>query len=99
MKLNIFHSTSYSLIDQLHLFPSFSPEDKQKSIDIESACELLDLVLGFQFRPHVDKLVEYLKVDLSCCPVLLNSLSIYLILYLPAVGLISLMHICSAEPA
>ncbi|ONK70412.1 uncharacterized protein A4U43_C05F33440 [Asparagus officinalis] len=36
-------------------------EDKQKSIDIESACELLDLVLGFQFRPQVGKLVEYLK--------------------------------------
>jgi len=72
VKLNIFHSTSYSLIDQLHLFPSFSPEDKQKSIDIESACELLDLVLGFQFRPHVDKLVEYLKVDLSCRHVLLT---------------------------
>lgn len=36
-------------------------EDKQKSVDIESACELLNLVLGFQFRPQVDKLVEYLK--------------------------------------
>ncbi|XP_008808225.1 DCN1-like protein 4 isoform X1 [Phoenix dactylifera] len=36
-------------------------EDKQKCIDIESACELLDLVLGFQFRPQVDKLTEYLK--------------------------------------
>ncbi|KAJ8479930.1 hypothetical protein OPV22_023657 [Ensete ventricosum] len=36
-------------------------EDKQKCIDIESACELLDLVLGFQFGPQVDKLVEYLK--------------------------------------
>ncbi|KAJ6803973.1 DCN1-like protein 4 [Iris pallida] len=36
-------------------------EDKQKSIDIESACELLDLVLGFQFRPQIDKLTEFLK--------------------------------------
>ncbi|XP_072979235.1 uncharacterized protein [Typha angustifolia] len=36
-------------------------EDKQKCIDIESTCVLLDLVLGFLFRPQVDKLIEYLK--------------------------------------
>ncbi|XP_074571000.1 uncharacterized protein LOC141827609 [Curcuma longa] len=36
-------------------------EDKQKSIDIESACQLLELILGSQYRLQVDKLVEYLK--------------------------------------
>lgn len=38
-------------------------EEKQKSIDIESICELLDLVLGSQFRVQVDLFVEYLKVS------------------------------------
>lgn len=38
-------------------------EEKQKSIDIECICELLDLVLGSQFRAQVDALVEYLKVS------------------------------------
>ncbi|KAK8513589.1 hypothetical protein V6N13_002323 [Hibiscus sabdariffa] len=38
-------------------------EEKQKSVDIESICELLNLVLGVQFRPQVDSLVEYLKIQ------------------------------------
>ncbi|KAB1218779.1 DCN1-like protein 4 [Morella rubra] len=38
-------------------------EEKQKSIDIESICELLDLVLGSQFRAQVDSFVEYLKTQ------------------------------------
>ncbi|XP_062154404.1 uncharacterized protein LOC133862581 [Alnus glutinosa] len=38
-------------------------EEKQKSIDIESICELLDLVLGSQFRVQVDLFVEYLKTQ------------------------------------
>ncbi|KAF3976692.1 hypothetical protein ACB098_05G076900 [Castanea mollissima] len=38
-------------------------EEKQKSIDIESICELLDLVLGSQFREQVDFFVEYLKTQ------------------------------------
>ncbi|GKV03356.1 hypothetical protein SLE2022_035790 [Rubroshorea leprosula] len=36
-------------------------EDKQKNVDIESVCELLNLVLGSPFRPQVDLLIEYLK--------------------------------------
>lgn len=36
-------------------------EEKQKSIDIESICQLLDLVLGSQFRAQVDYFIEYLK--------------------------------------
>ncbi|PKA46592.1 hypothetical protein AXF42_Ash019333 [Apostasia shenzhenica] len=36
-------------------------EEKQKSIDIEIACELLNLVLSSKFLPQVNKLVEYLK--------------------------------------
>ncbi|GAB2293655.1 hypothetical protein Dimus_027867 [Dionaea muscipula] len=38
-------------------------EEKQKSIDIESICQLLDLVLGNLFRAQVDYLVEYLKIQ------------------------------------
>jgi len=39
-----------------------STEDKKKCIEIPVACELLNLVLGLQFRPQVDKLNNYLKV-------------------------------------
>lgn len=42
-------------------------EEKQKSIDIECICELLDLVLGSQFHAQVDALVEYLKVSRCIC--------------------------------
>lgn len=44
-------------------------EEKQKSIDIESICQLLDLVLGSHFRAQVDYFIEYLKV--SCLPSLM----------------------------
>ncbi|KAG8087561.1 hypothetical protein GUJ93_ZPchr0010g9849 [Zizania palustris] len=37
-------------------------EDKKKCIEIPVACELLNLVLGLQFHPQVDKLINYLKV-------------------------------------
>ncbi|CAA7407279.1 unnamed protein product [Spirodela intermedia] len=36
-------------------------EDKQRSIDIESTCELLDLILGPIYRPQIGKLTEFLK--------------------------------------
>ncbi|KAH7688371.1 Defective-in-cullin neddylation protein [Dioscorea alata] len=36
-------------------------EEKQKNIDIESACELLTVVLGFRFPLQVSKFIEYLK--------------------------------------
>lgn len=38
-------------------------EEKQKSVDIESVCLLLDLVLGSQSRPQVDALGQYLKIQ------------------------------------
>ncbi|XP_059303519.1 uncharacterized protein LOC132633039 [Lycium barbarum] len=38
-------------------------EEKQKSIDVESICLLLDLVLGSQFRPQVDGLTQYLRTQ------------------------------------
>ncbi|XP_028083398.1 DCN1-like protein 4 [Camellia sinensis] len=40
-------------------------EEKQKSIDIESICQLLDLVLGSQFRAQVDYFVEYLRTQID----------------------------------
>ncbi|CAA6670227.1 unnamed protein product [Spirodela intermedia] len=36
-------------------------EDKQRSIDIESTCELLDLILGPIYRPQIGKLTDFLK--------------------------------------
>ncbi|GLT43731.1 hypothetical protein SLA2020_176630 [Shorea laevis] len=36
-------------------------EENQKTVDIESICELLNLVLGSQFQPQVDLLIQYLK--------------------------------------
>ncbi|KAL2462148.1 protein of unknown function (DUF298) [Abeliophyllum distichum] len=41
------------------------PEEKQKSIDIESISVLLDLVLGPHFQPQVDALVQYLKTQID----------------------------------
>ncbi|KAL3528947.1 hypothetical protein ACH5RR_008269 [Cinchona calisaya] len=38
-------------------------EEKQKSIDIESICVLLNLVLGYQCGPQVDFLVQYLRTQ------------------------------------
>ncbi|KAG5016375.1 hypothetical protein JHK85_022511 [Glycine max] len=38
-------------------------EEKQKSIDIESICELLTLVLGSTFPAQVNLFVEYLKTQ------------------------------------
>ncbi|CAN0899718.1 DCN1-like protein 4 [Linum grandiflorum] len=38
-------------------------EEKQKSIDIENICQLLDLVLGSQHRIQVDYFIEYLKIQ------------------------------------
>uniref|UniRef100_A0A6N2K5K8 Defective in cullin neddylation protein n=1 Tax=Salix viminalis TaxID=40686 RepID=A0A6N2K5K8_SALVM len=38
-------------------------EEKQKSIDIESICQLLDLVLGSHFQAQVDYFNEYLKIQ------------------------------------
>ncbi|CAI9261807.1 unnamed protein product [Lactuca saligna] len=40
-------------------------EEKQKSIDIESICELLELVLGSQFRMQVDLFIQYLKTQID----------------------------------
>ncbi|GJQ97486.1 DCN1-like protein 4 [Tanacetum coccineum] len=38
-------------------------EDKQKTLDLESVCLLLDLVLGPKFRQQVDSFSEYLKIQ------------------------------------
>ncbi|KAI4329384.1 hypothetical protein L6164_021652 [Bauhinia variegata] len=38
-------------------------EEKQKSIDVESICMLLTIVLGSQFPAQVNSFVEYLKVQ------------------------------------
>ncbi|KAL3840702.1 hypothetical protein ACJIZ3_025293 [Penstemon smallii] len=38
-------------------------EEKQKCLDIESTCLLIDLVLGSQYRPQVDSFTEFLKIQ------------------------------------
>ncbi|KAL6286043.1 DCN1-like protein 4 [Prunus yedoensis var. nudiflora] len=38
-------------------------EEKQKSIDIDSICELLNVVLGSQYQAQVDLFVQYLKTQ------------------------------------
>lgn len=38
-------------------------EEKQKSIDIESICQLLEIVLGSQFHLQVDSFVRYLRIQ------------------------------------
>ncbi|CAA0813476.1 Domain of unknown function (DUF298 [Striga hermonthica] len=38
-------------------------EEKQKCLDIESACMLIDLVLGFQYRAQVDSFIKFLKIQ------------------------------------
>ncbi|CAK7338277.1 unnamed protein product [Dovyalis caffra] len=38
-------------------------EEKQKTVDIESVCELLNLVLGSQFQSKVDSLIVFLKIQ------------------------------------
>ncbi|XVF48467.1 hypothetical protein PTKIN_Ptkin03bG0192500 [Pterospermum kingtungense] len=47
----------------LYAFRYCLTEEKQKSLDIESICELLNLVLRSKYRPQVDLLIEYLKVQ------------------------------------
>ncbi|WCJ29853.1 hypothetical protein M5689_011456 [Euphorbia peplus] len=38
-------------------------EEKQKSVEVESICELLNMVLRPQFHSMVDSLIEYLKIQ------------------------------------
>ncbi|KAF8103068.1 hypothetical protein N665_0188s0028 [Sinapis alba] len=38
-------------------------EEKQKFLDIETICQLLDMVLGSTFRAQVDYFVDYLKIQ------------------------------------
>ena len=54
------HYTGFYFFQNLYLYYA-CPEDKKKCIEILVACELLNLVLGLQFRPQVDKLITYLK--------------------------------------
>ncbi|KAJ4709644.1 Defective in cullin neddylation protein [Melia azedarach] len=48
----------YSFAFRYHL-----TEEKQKSIDIETICELLNVVLASQYRRQVDLLIDYLKIQ------------------------------------
>ncbi|XWS19142.1 hypothetical protein CRYUN_Cryun32bG0106600 [Craigia yunnanensis] len=54
-------------------------EEKQKSIDIESICQLLDLVLGSQFHAQVDYFIEYLKVGCNNYCILSQRLQLFML--------------------
>ncbi|CAL5376342.1 unnamed protein product [Camellia sinensis] len=41
----------------------FTQEDKQKRIDVECICELLDIVMGSQFPSQVALFTKYLKIQ------------------------------------
>uniref|UniRef100_A0A7N0ZUI6 Defective in cullin neddylation protein n=1 Tax=Kalanchoe fedtschenkoi TaxID=63787 RepID=A0A7N0ZUI6_KALFE len=43
-------------------------EEKQKNLDIETVCALLDLVLGFQYPSQIDFFCQYLKDMMSNQP-------------------------------
>ncbi|WOH01122.1 hypothetical protein DCAR_0520503 [Daucus carota subsp. sativus] len=47
----------------LYAFQYCLTEDKQKCVDIDTACALLDIVIGSQFRAQVDSFTEYLKIQ------------------------------------
>lgn len=47
----------------LYAFQYCLTEDKQKCVDIDTACVLLDIVIGSQFRVQVDSFSEYLKIQ------------------------------------
>ncbi|KAK6156581.1 hypothetical protein DH2020_010829 [Rehmannia glutinosa] len=38
-------------------------EEKQKCLDIESTCILIDMVLSFQYQPQVDSFIKFLKIQ------------------------------------
>ncbi|KAL5839926.1 hypothetical protein ACOSQ4_012534 [Xanthoceras sorbifolium] len=48
----------YSFAFRYHL-----TEEKQKNIDIETSCELLNLILGSKYHSQVDLLIDYLKIQ------------------------------------
>ena len=60
----------------LYLIFLILSEEKQKSIDIESICQLLTLVLGSTFPAQVNSFVEYLKVSVGLYIILLFLLII-----------------------
>lgn len=63
MLLSFFVLKIYLYICLFNLLHFILPEEKQKSIDIESICELLNIVLGSEFPAQVESFVEYLKVS------------------------------------
>lgn len=58
----------------------FLSEEKQKSIDIESICQLLQIILGSQYQAQVDSFVEYLKVSDCVCGILQSCMYVDLLM-------------------
>lgn len=61
-----------------------STEPRQKTLDLETACQMLDLVLGS--RPHVGSFLQFLQVHLGqfVCDFVCVHLNLYQLLYLKA---------------
>ena len=60
LSLSLSHTHTHIFLANLTLM-KFS-EEMQKCVDVETICELLNLVLGSQFCAQVDSITEYLKV-------------------------------------
>jgi hypothetical protein len=62
---NYFVALMFLFITLLNLFEHWSilSEDKQRTIDIETLCELFTIVLGSEFPSQVNLLIDYLKVS------------------------------------
>ncbi|KAK3177769.1 hypothetical protein Dsin_033221 [Dipteronia sinensis] len=48
----------YSFAFRYHL-----TEERQKNVDMETSCELVNLILGSEYRSQVDLLIDYLKIQ------------------------------------
>ncbi|KAJ0247955.1 Potentiating neddylation domain-containing protein [Hirschfeldia incana] len=46
-----------------YAFTYFLTDEKQESINIETICQLLDIIMASTFRPQVDYFVDYLKIQ------------------------------------
>lgn len=68
------------------VYCSINAEEKQKSIDIETICQLLDIVMGSTFRAQVDYFVEYLKVRIAPNLIIFHFQNVYSQSYHPMIG-------------
>lgn len=52
-------------------------EDNKKCLDIETACVLLQLVLGVQYQAQVDSFIKFLKVSGDYHMIAVSNISVH----------------------